>query len=146
MASELDIDPLRTATSVLGVMAVAIRAGHETHRLVQGIRMAPKYIQSLATEMQGLYTLLAAFRRLLQNSRSQRDQTINDMLRSLHTTLCGCIEVFKDIKKTLSPYLDSHGDVATGRATFKRDEVMALQQTLVSYKAMLSMSLSTLSM
>ena len=73
------------------------------------------------------------------------------MLENLHITLCDCIEVFKDIKKLMSPLLDGHGDAATGRwrdffwATFKKDDVTALQQTLGSYRVMLNMSFSALS-
>ena len=145
------MDPLSIATTVLSVLGVAIRVGRETYVLVQGARTAPVYIQRLATEMQGLYTVLATFQRLLENNRSRRDQIITDMLENLHTTLHDCIEVFKDIKKIMSPYLESHGDAGTGLwkgfrwATFKKDDVMALQQTLSSYRAMLNMSFSALS-
>lgn len=145
------MDPLSTAATVLSVIGVAIRVGRETYILVQGARTAPAYIQRLTTEMQGLYTLLATFQRLLENHRNQRDQIITDMLENLHTTLCDCIEVFKDIKKIMSPFLDGHGDAVTGRwrgflwATFKKDDVTALLQTLGSYRAMLNMSFSALS-
>ena len=145
------MDPLSVATTVLSMMGVAIKVGRETYVLVQGARTAPAYIQRLATEMQDLYTILATFQRLLENNRSQRDQIITDMLENLHATLRDCIEVFKDIKKIMRPYLDSQGDAGTGRwkglfwATFKKDDVMALQQTLGSYRAMLNMSFSALS-
>ncbi|MCJ1378667.1 hypothetical protein MMC17_001766 [Xylographa soralifera] len=145
------MDPLSAATTVLSVMGVAIKGAREIYILAQGVRTAPAYIQRLATEMQGLYTVLATFQRLLENNRSRRDQIITDMLENLHNTLRDCIEVFKDIKNIMSPYLDSHGDASTGRwkgflwATFKKDDVMALQQTLGSYRAMLNMSFSALS-
>lgn len=145
------MDPLSAAATVLSMMGVAISVGRETYVLVEGARTAPAYIKRLATEMQDLYTILATFQRLLENNRSQRDQIITDMLENLHTTLRDCIEVFKDIKKIMSPYLDSQGDAGTGRwkgflwATFKKDDVMALQQTLGSYRAMLNMSFSALS-
>lgn len=59
--------------------------------------------------------------------------------------------VFTDVKKVISPFMDSHGDASRGKlkgflwATFKKDDVIVLQQTLDSYKAMLNLSFAALS-
>ena len=145
------MEPLTTAATVLSAIGAAIKMGRETYMVVQGARTAPAHIQRLSIELQGLYTLLATFQRLLENHGSQRDQIITDLLEILETTLRDCIEVFKDVKKIVNPFLDSHGDAAAGRwrgfiwTTFKKDDVIALQQTLGSYRAMLNMSFSALS-
>ena len=145
------MDPISAATTALSVIGTAIKVGRETYILVQGARTAPAHIQRLATEMQGLYNLLATIQRLLEKNYTQNDQIIMDMLENLETILHDCIEVFKDVKKIMNPFLDSHGEASAGRwrgflwATFKKDDVMALQQTLGSYRAMLNMSFSALS-
>ncbi|KAK3178037.1 hypothetical protein OEA41_000169 [Lepraria neglecta] len=110
------MDPISASTTALSVI---------------GARTAPAHIQRLATEMQGLYNLLATIQRLLEKNHTQNDQIITDMLENLETILHDCIEVFKD-----------RGFLW---ATFKKDDVMALQQTLGSYRAMLNMSFSALS-
>ena len=126
------MEPISASTTALNVIGTAIKVGWEIYILVQGVRTAPAHIQRLATEMQGLYNLLATIQRLLEKNHTQNDQIITDMLENLETILHDCIEVFKDVKKIMNPFLDSHGEASAGRwrgflwATSKKDDVMAL--------------------
>ena len=80
--------------------------------------------------------------RVIERYKSIQDQLIGDLLENLKTNLDNCLKVFKDAQKAISFFLTTNGEAATGkwkgffRATFKKDDVLALQKTLNSYKCM----------
>ncbi len=59
---------LTSAVTVLTIVQMAIKVGGETYKLVQEARKAPVHIQSLATELRDLYTLLTSYQQLLQKN------------------------------------------------------------------------------
>lgn len=145
------MEPFTSATTVLTVVGMAIKVGRETYSLVQDTRHASAHIQRLATELEGLYTLLATFQWLLEDLDDQNDPEISDILENLDTNLTNCIEIFVDIKRAVNPFVNLEGDAATGKlkgfiwSIFKKDDVVVLQHTLSSYKATLNVSFAALS-
>ena len=108
------MDPFTSATTVLTVIGMAIKVGRETYALIQGTRDSPSHIQRLATELEGLYTLLATSQKLIERIQTQNDRVISDILQNLETILTNCIEVFVDVRRTLSPFLAANGDASVG--------------------------------
>ncbi len=95
--------------------------------------------------------MLATFQELLKKNEIQSDQTIVKMLDNLGNMLSNCVKVLLDVKEIVSQFSDHNGGIVAGRwqglvwATFKRDDVSTLQETLSSYKAMLNLSFAALS-
>lgn len=116
----------------------------ETYVLVQDTRKAPAHIQRLSTEMKSLHELLATIQRLVEKVQNQTDPVISDILENLQKFITNCIEVFTDVRKVLNTSSKADCDASMGAwkgflwATFRRDDVVVLQQTLNSYKAMLN--------
>lgn len=81
----------------------------------------------------------------------QSDQIVKKILKNLSEMLTNGVKVLLDIKKLVSHFLDHNGGIIAGRwqafvwATFKREEVSTLQQTLSSYKVMSNLSFDALS-
>lgn len=84
------MDGLTSAVTVLIIVQMAIKVSGETYKLVQEARKASIHIQSLATELGDLYTLLATFQQLLQKNHSQDDRIIADVLGILRQ-YCGIV-------------------------------------------------------
>ena len=145
------MEPFTSAATVLQVIGMAVKTGQEIHGLVQNVRNAPKNIQRLSTELQELCKLLATFQRLLECFRDDRDSLVSEMLDNLETVLANCLGVLKDIRKAISPFVTANGDATKGKlkrllwAALKKNDILVLQQTLGSYKAMLNLSFAALS-
>jgi len=88
------MDGLTSAVAVLTIVQMAIKVGGETYKVFQEARKAPVHIQSLATELRDLYTLLETLQQLLQKNHSQDDRIIADMLENVETILRNCMTVF----------------------------------------------------
>ncbi|KAG8530491.1 uncharacterized protein KY384_004994 [Bacidia gigantensis] len=145
------MDPFTSAVTVLAAVGMAIKVSKQTFNMVNGARQAPPQIRRLAIELQSLYTLLATLQSLIARNREQHDSIIVDMLDNLGSLIRNCLEVFKDIQRTLMPFMKTDGKASIGLwqaftySVFSRNDVKALQQTLESYKAMLHMSCTALS-
>jgi len=94
--------------------------------------------------MKSLHELLATTQRLVEKVQNQTDPVISDILENLQKFITNCIEVFTDVRKVLNTSSKADCDASMGAwkgflwATFRRDDVVVLQQTLNSYKAMLN--------
>ena len=144
------MDPFTAAATVLTVVGMVLKASKETHEMVEGIRTAPAQIQRLATELRDLYSLLGTFQALLDRQSEEPSDTVREMLDNLQSLLQNCLTVLKDVKAALGPLIRPDGTAAAGLwrgfqyAAFRRSDIIVLQQTLGSYKAMLNMSYSAL--
>lgn len=145
------MEAIASAASVLTLIGAAITTSREILILVQISRKAPVHINRLATELTDLHGILETFKGLLAGKGTESDLTVIKMLDNLREVLANCVKVLLDVKRIVSHFLDHSGGVVAGRwqafvwATFKRDEVSTLQETLSSYKAMLNLSLGALS-
>lgn len=145
------MEAISSVASVLALIGAAVRTGRETLVLVQSSRKAPVHIRRLAAELEDLEKILTGFQNLLKKFEMQSDQTVVEMLDNLKKVLSSCVNVLLDVKKNVSRFLNHNGGVVAGRwqgfvwATFKKEDVSALQETLSSYTAMLALSFSAIS-
>jgi hypothetical protein len=144
-------EPVTIVSASLSIAANAWKVGKETYDLVQGVKAAPKHIQRLAADFEGLYGVLGTLQGLLESHETRSPSaSLPALTGNIETALRGCIRVFQDVQQIITPFVAVNGKVI--RSTwngikwelFKKNDVNVLQTALDFNKQTLNIACSAL--
>ncbi|KAH6871642.1 hypothetical protein B0T10DRAFT_611191 [Thelonectria olida] len=141
-------DPLSITSGIVGILGFALHGSKRLFEFIDGLRGAPKDIATLSIDLRALYEVLAVLAGM--QDELVRDGSLCDCLR---TPLENCVDVFEEFSMTLHAYTlttrDGRAKVRTWKNiawAFKDREIQLFRDTLVTYKASLSMAVGVMTL
>jgi hypothetical protein len=145
-------EALAITNTTLTIAVNAFKACQNAYSLVQNIRNAPKQIQRLTTDIQGLYQVLGLLQTALTEDNVASARLPSQMIQDLEVLLGTCTRLCRDITSILNPFVGFDGEVK-GRTwrnlkweMFNKSDVEVLQKTLETCKLTISMAVSSLNL
>lgn len=145
-------EALLITNTTLSITIKAFTACQKAYSLVKDIRDAPKYIQRLSTDVQGLYQVLGLLQTALTENGSRSAQLPWQMAQDLEVLLGTCSKLSIDVMTVVGPLIGADGAVKGGTwrsikwELFKKNDVVNLQQTLATCKLTINMAISSLNL
>lgn len=148
-------EPLTTVGVTLTSTVNAVKAGHEIHKLITGIKYAPDHINRITGNLHGLYTVLGTLETALQGRllrAAHLDIVAVKMIENIADFVDKCVVLFQDINKLIRPFINSNDRASKGLwsgfkwQTFKKDNVIVIERALSDYKASLTLACGSLTL
>ncbi len=133
--------------SALSAVAIALHAANKVYNLVEGIRDAPREIQTVSTDSKCICDTLDTLKRFLEDSKGDLP---TEILQSLHIPLDHTRAVLEALLVKLKPFVTSKGELKTSklgamRWSFYQKDVQQLGEQLSNRKSTLNMALAVVS-
>jgi len=139
-------DPLSIAAGVTGLLGFALHGSRRMVEFIESIRDAPKDIAAISADLKALYEVLASLAGM--QDQFDRNPTMSSYLR---VPLENCVDIFTDFTTTLNQYIVTTRDGTVKVRTwknivwaFKEKEINLFRDTVLAYKASLSLAVGTM--
>ena len=142
-------EPLSTAGTLLCLASNTWKMCQAAYCLIKGIRDAPKQIQLLQVDLQGLCHVLSYLNTTIGAENFMSARVPPQMVADLEELLHSCAKLCGDVRTTVSEFISSDGTriwKSIKWEVFKRDDIAALQHTLGTFKLTISMTCSALTL
>lgn len=142
-------EPLSLTGTTLCLALNTWRMCQTAYSLIQGIRDAPKQIQRLQVDLQGLSQVLSYLHATLEAENVMNARVPPQMVADLEELLSSCSKLCDDVRMTVSQFIGSDGTgiwKSIKWEIFKRNDVATLQDTLGTFKLTISMTCSALTL
>ena len=141
-------DPLSIAAGVTGLLGFALHGSRRMVEFIESIRDAPKDIAAISADLKALYEVLASLAGM--QDQFDRNPTMSSYLR---VPLENCVDIFTDFTTTLNQYVATTRDGTVKVRTwknivwaFKEKEINLFRDTVLAYKASLSLAVGTMTL
>ena len=141
-------DPLSITAGAVGILGFALHSSRRLLDLINGLQGAPKDIAALSTDLKALYEVLAVLMGM-QDELARNASLCN----CLQPPLENCLDVFEEFTTALNTYtlttregtrkIRSWKNVAW---VLKEKEIQLFRDTIVTYKASLSLAVSAMTL
>jgi hypothetical protein len=143
-------------TIIGGVAAIVTnvwKVSKDLHDLINGIKNAPRHIQTISDDLRGLYVALGALQGLLPKLDTNRESTdlvpmFEPIFESLQLNLENCFHVLVETSTKLGRYTKPSGGMGQNKWTafrwqFKEKDIAELRGQLAAYKMTVNLALAT---
>jgi hypothetical protein len=143
-------DPLSVTAGILAIVQVVLQGALQTKQFINGIQGAPRVVQSLSKDLDALYVILGVLRGHLDYAES--NATFANLIPMLSAPLENCLSAFKNILKTIKPFVKISGEAKEGQwrrfkwTLFREKDVGVLQNVLNTCKMSLDVAVSVANM
>jgi hypothetical protein len=142
------MDPLSATAAVVGLVGAILHGSKRLFEFIDGLRGAPKDIATLSTDLKAFYEVLGVLKGM------QDELTRNNSLCDwLHTPLENCLDIFDEFTVTLHTYTQTTRDGSRKIRrwkniawAFREKETQLFKNTIVTYKASLSIAVGALTL
>lgn len=144
--------PEPVITIIGGVAAIVTnvwKVSKDLHDLINGIKNAPRHIQTISDDLRGLYVALGALQGLLPKLDTSRVPTdLEPIFESLQLNLENCFHVLVETSTKLGRYTKPFGGMGQNKWTafrwqFKEKDIAELRGQLTAYKMTVNLALAT---
>jgi Fungal N-terminal domain of STAND proteins len=98
-------DPASLACGVLGTIGVVLDASITTYTFVSSIKGAPRSLESLASHIFTLESVLSALKELTSQPHVRQRSQRPEALKCLQSALSGCDQVLSELDTELRSYV-----------------------------------------
>lgn len=138
--------------TTLSIAANAFKVCQQVYDLSKGIRNASKDIQDLTLSIDGLYQVLGLLTTALTYQDTGDIRLPSQMISDLEVLLGTCIELCKDAKRVVGPFIAPDGKSRGGFRNglkwelFSKSDVKLLQEALATCKITINIAISSLNL
>jgi hypothetical protein len=144
------MDPLSlasAASTVIGIVAVALHGTRRMIEFIDGIQGAPQAVNALSRDLIALEKVLQTLNDVLSHPDFQGNARRNELAALLQDPLDNCTLALEDISLAIRPYTKPLGDSRKSKWrgftwSFREKEILTLQRMLMSYKSSLNMAVA----
>lgn len=141
-------DPLSITAGIVGILGFALHSSKRLFEFIDGLRGAPKDIAAISDDLKALYRVLAVL--VGMQDELSRNSSLCDCLRP---PIENCLDVFDEFTTTLNTYIH-----VTREGTlkvriwknipwvFKEKEIQLFRDTVITYKASLSIAVAAMTL
>jgi hypothetical protein len=142
------MDPLSVTAAVVGLVEAILHGSKRLFEFIDALQEAPKDIATLSTDLKAFYEILGVLKGM------QDELTRNNSLCDwLQTPLENCLDVFDEFTVTLHTYTQTIKDgsrkirrLKNITWAFREKETQLFKDTIVTYKASLSIAVGALTL
>jgi hypothetical protein len=141
-------DPLSVTAGIVGVVGFALHSAKRLHDFIDSLRDAPHDIAAISKDLKALYEVLGIL------AGMQHELARNAALcECLLSPLDNCVDIFEEFTITLHRYSHTTREGALKVRTwkqipwaFKDTEIQRFRDTLLTYKASMSLAISVVNL
>jgi hypothetical protein len=142
------MDPLSVTAAVVGLVEAILHGSKRLFEFIDALQAAPKDIATLSTDLKAFYEVLGVLKGM------QDELTRNNSLCDwLQTPLENCLDAFDEFTVTLHTYTQTTKDgsrkirrLKNITWAFREKETQLFKDTIVTYKASLSITVGALTL
>jgi hypothetical protein len=142
------MEPLSVTAAVVGLVGSILHGSKRLFVFIDGLQGAPKDIATLSTDLKAFYEVLGVL--MGMQDELTRNNSLCDWLQ---TPLENCLGVFEEFTFTLHTYTQTTGDGSRKIRrwkniawAFREKETQLFKDTIVTYKASLSIAVGALTL
>jgi hypothetical protein len=143
------MDPFTITTGIIGTTAIAIHSARRLKEFIDSIQGAPETVHNLSEDVEALRVALQSLHDLMHHGEVESNPAQKQFLKQLHAPLQHCNKACNQIEEAIRP-LTKLSDTSKSRKwkrallwTKKKNEILTLQNFLVSYKSSLDIAINS---